>query len=319
MLDGSLSSFSGEPVNATAWFKYFAFDVMTDIHYGQSLDMLKNGKDHYAIELSHAGVAVMGPLTPVPWLCQLLMSIPGAQKEWQAYQVWAHEELQSRIKRKPEHIDSVSHPLNAAQEQGGVDVEENYKWLFGDFIANIGAGSETILSTMVFLFYHLAAAPTEITKLRTELQALTSFSDNRELTSMPHLNGVINETLRLHPPIPSGGLRDTPPEGLEIDGTYVPGGVTVLLPFAPSPPSNLPHPKPIDITNQPLHNAGRYMCIGKNLALMELRIVTALLVSRYEISFAPGEDGTSLFRDMKDAFTAAPGDLRLVFQRRGEA
>ena len=83
---------------------------------------------------------------------------------------------------------------------------------------------------MVFLFYHLAAAPTEITKLRTELQALTSFSDNRELISMPHLNGVINETLRLHPPIPSGGLRDTPPEGLDIDGTYIPGGVTVLVP-----------------------------------------------------------------------------------------
>ena len=59
------------------------------------------------------------------------------------------------------------------------------------------------------------------------------------------------------------------------------------------------------------------MCIGKNLALMELRIVTALLVSRYEIMFAPGEDGTALFRDMKDAFTAAPGDLRLIFQRRG--
>ena len=98
LLDRSLSSVSREPVNATAWFKYFAFDVMTDIHYGQSLGMLKNGKDHYAIELSHAGVAVMGPLTPVPWLCQLLMSIPGAQKEWQAYQVWAHEELQSRIK-----------------------------------------------------------------------------------------------------------------------------------------------------------------------------------------------------------------------------
>ena len=59
------------------------------------------------------------------------------------------------------------------------------------------------------------------------------------------------------------------------------------------------------------------MCIGKNLALMELRIVTALLVSRFDIRFAPGEDGTALFRDMKDAFTAAPGDLRLVFDRRG--
>ena len=45
--------------------------------------------------------------------------------------------------------------------------------------------------------------------------------------------------------------------------------------------------------------------------------MTALLVSRFDIMFAPGEDGTALFRDMKDAFTAAPGDLRLVFRRRG--
>ena len=58
---------------------------------------------------------------------------------------------------------------------------------------------------------------------------------------------------------------------------------------------------------------GRYACVGKNLALAELRFVTALLVSNYDINFAPGEDGTRVCEDMKDQFTAAPGKLELVF------
>lgn len=56
--------------------------------------------------------------------------------------------------------------------------------------------------------------------------------------------------------------------------------------------------------------------MGKKLALVELRIVTALLLSKYEIAFAPGEDGTRCWQDMKDQFTAAPGKLELLFTPR---
>jgi len=60
----------------------------------------------------------------------------------------------------------------------------------------------------------------------------------------------------------------------------------------------------------------RFACVGKNLALAELRFMTALLVSKYDITFAPGEDGTRCWRDMKDQDTAAPGKLELVFTPR---
>lgn len=63
---------------------------------------------------------------------------------------------------------------------------------------------------------------------------------------------------------------------------------------------------------------GRYNCIGKNLALAELRFVTALLVKKYDVGFAEGEDGRRVDGDLIDRFTAAPGRLRLVFtERRG--
>lgn len=34
---------------------------------------------------------------------------------------------------------------------------------------------------------------------------------------------------------------------------------------------------------------GPYTCVGKNLAMMELRRVTAELFTRYDISLAPGQ------------------------------
>lgn len=66
----------------------------------------------------------------------------------------------------------------------------------------------------------------------------------------------------------------------------------------------------------PLTVTGRYNCIGKNLALAELRFVTALLVIKYDVSFAEGEDGKFVDGDLMDQFTATPGRLRLVFRER---
>ena len=66
----------------------------------------------------------------------------------------------------------------------------------------------------------------------------------------------------------------------------------------------------------PLTFIGHYHCIGKNLAYSELRYVTALLASKYDVSFAPGETGERVMEDMVDQFTASPGQLELVFSDR---
>jgi cytochrome P450 len=61
---------------------------------------------------------------------------------------------------------------------------------------------------------------------------------------------------------------------------------------------------------------GRYTCLGKGLALSELRIVTALLISKYRIGFVQGDDGAAVQEDLRDSFTACPGSLRLNFAPR---
>lgn len=61
---------------------------------------------------------------------------------------------------------------------------------------------------------------------------------------------------------------------------------------------------------------GPYSCIGKQLALMEVRAVTARLVSKFDISFGPGEDGSTLLNETHDCFTLHLAPLNLQFEDR---
>ncbi|OCL13438.1 cytochrome P450 [Glonium stellatum] len=128
-------------------------------------------------------------------------------------------------------------------------------------------------------------------------------------------------------------IAGSPAAGLTLtDGRYIPGGTTIVAPryslarlescyemptcFVPERWYSRPE-MVRDRRGFAPFALGRYSCVGKALAMSELRFVTALLVSRYDIGFAKGEDGTSVLRELRDQFTAAPGALNLSFQRRG--
>ncbi|KAJ5297263.1 6-phosphogluconate dehydrogenase [Penicillium atrosanguineum] len=63
-------------------------------------------------------------------------------------------------------------------------------------------------------------------------------------------------------------------------------------------------------------NTGPWACVGRRLALMELRRVTAELLLRYDISFAPGKASDTFLDDGKDMFTLAATPLFLNFTKR---
>lgn len=90
-------------------------------------------------------------------------------------------------------------------------------------------GSDTTTSTLVGLFYRLAKNPDQAEKLYKEV-ATVDVRDAKALQSLKHLDGVINETLRLHPAVPTAGLRKSPLEGINIGGVYIPGNVTIATP-----------------------------------------------------------------------------------------
>jgi cytochrome P450 len=61
---------------------------------------------------------------------------------------------------------------------------------------------------------------------------------------------------------------------------------------------------------------GPFSCVGKQLALMELRMVLASTVWNYDFEFAPYEDGSAIENKTLDLIILKAAKLDLVFQKR---
>jgi cytochrome P450 len=176
-----------------------------------------------------------------------------------------------------------------------------------------------------------------------------------DLADCPYLDGVIQEALRLHPPVrnttaasyteyrvadtfqvPSGCQRETPSEGLTLpNGTYIPGNIIVYMPiyciqrdarYFSSPLTFLPErwtdEQPDTVIDRRAFMpfvTGVYNCAGQKLAMLELRSVTANLVRCFEIDFAEGEDGAEIEGKTRDCFTTNVGKLDVRLRPRYKA
>jgi cytochrome P450 family 628 len=61
---------------------------------------------------------------------------------------------------------------------------------------------------------------------------------------------------------------------------------------------------------------GIYNCVGRQLALMELRYLLAYTVWNYEFAYAPGETGRRMDEESVDLVILKAGKLDVVFTKR---
>ncbi|KAF7879538.1 hypothetical protein EAF04_000733 [Stromatinia cepivora] len=329
-LEEHLQQSQGQPVNVLQWFGFLSFDIMGDFAFANSFNMLKSGKWDSGVKLVSDGINILGPISPVPWLAQIAFQTPGAADSWKQMLDWCKENMSGRLDIDSNKPD-VSYWLIDAQRSG--EAEMNLNDLYGDAVAVVIAGSHTTASSLTFVFYELAMNLGVQTKLHDELKKLPTIFTHDSLVELPYLNAVINESLRLHSVLPTGGNRQTGPEGVYVEGQYIPPHTTVVAPrhtisrlescfekaneFVPERWTEKPEMIKDIRAFQPF-NLGRHSCPGKNIGLMELRITIALLVTQFDISLAPSENGRGVVDDMRDTFTAQPGDLKLVFRLRTE-
>lgn len=76
----------------------------------------------------------------------------------------------------------------------------------------------------------MAYYPAYVQKIRDEMD--TVFAEERFScqTAYPVLESVINEAMRLYPPVLFGSQRVTPPEGPQVGDTFIPGYMVIYMP-----------------------------------------------------------------------------------------
>ncbi|PIA88500.1 Tryprostatin B 6-hydroxylase [Cercospora beticola] len=317
----------GQALDMTTLFNLWSFSVMGILAFGKDYQMLESGKRHWSLDLLTEGMKMAGFKFPT-WVFRVLLAIPGAANGHYKFMKFCTDELTWRVQNdeKAERKDITSWLLKPYANEKHPEADPMFQ---ADSRLIIVAGSDTTAGTLTYLFYHLAKDPEQVRKLREELRPLaTGEWKDKDIQNCQHLNGAINETLRLHPPVPSGLSRETPPEGLQVGDVYIPGRVDFSAPqysmgrsediysnaneFVPerwySKPEMIKHADAFAPFSM-----GHYNCIGRNLARMQLRILTTQLLLKYDVAFAPGEDGTRLLTKTKDHFTVGPARLDLVW------
>lgn len=225
-----IEEFKGGVVNVTTWFNLYSFDVMGRLAFGKDYGMVESGKRHWALDLLTEGMEISAFKIPT-WVFRILVSVPGLAAGYHKFLNFCATELKARV-QNADKIDGNDITGWLLKAYAGEKHPENDPMLQGDARLIIVAGSDTTSATLTYLFYHLALDPSQQKKLREELRPLTKGEwTDKNIQHADHLNGAINESLRLHPPVPSGLYRQTPKEGTQVGDVFIPGGVAFFPPL----------------------------------------------------------------------------------------
>ncbi|KAK5626265.1 hypothetical protein RRF57_001980 [Xylaria bambusicola] len=333
VFEGLISESVGQPIAMNDLISWFTFDCMGDFGFSQDFGMMSERKWLEPILYMCASWSLLGVFSPAIWVPRISFAIfqVWKAKDWFKALAFSESLLKARLDTESSQVDIVSefiYDYNRS-EKGPYE----YSKLSGDASVLLFTGTDTTTSSIIIALYYLARFPIHARRIQDELDGI-DVTDVRTLTSLPHLTGMINESMRLLPVAltTNPGSRITPPEGLTIDGTFIPGGVKIctsryvlgrLSTAYEEPDYFIPerwYSRPELVKDRRAFapfGIGRYGCVGKPIAMAQIRLVVACLLSKYSIAFAPGKDNEeSVERDMRDQTTANPGKLVLVFEKR---
>ncbi|KAI1060511.1 hypothetical protein LB506_007092 [Fusarium annulatum] len=323
------------PVDIAKWFKFYSFDTMGDLAFGQSFNMLTGGVKHPFMALVESHMAMAGTLSQLIWMFPLFRAMPFLGREDVIFQKWLETQVRHQEQNKPDLPNIFSWLLEDYKTQLHPK-EQDWLNLQADMQLIAVAGSDTTSVTLTCLFYLLATNKDECKKLQEEIDNLFSSSSHLNHSSfakLTYLQACIDETLRLFPPVPSGLQRMTPPEGLRVGDIFIPGDTIVTVPsytlyrderyftapddFVPERWTTRPEMVKNDSVFAPF-SVGRYACVGKQLGLMEVGYAACMILHRFDI-YLSGEGTTSksvFLKGLKDHFTLDAPRLDVVLTAR---
>jgi len=204
--------------------------------FSESFGFIKSGEDHNGILGAIHSQIVYGAHVGLfaelhPWLAAVVSTL-GMAIPIDTLKAWTEPRTDARRKgfhkdRSDARSDFLDKVLDA--EQNG-KVESLMAYMIP--LGNVGAGSDTTGLSLSAVVWYLAKNVQASDKLRDEIRQFVS--DGRisdpvtfiEAQSMPYLQAVIKEALRLHPAVGQIMARVVPKGGAEFHGYFFPEGVS---------------------------------------------------------------------------------------------
>lgn len=225
------------------WFNWTTFDIIGDLAFGESFGCLKNGKTHDWI------ASIQGNVKAIP----IINAIRRFKLDWVIPLIAPKKLLEMRQRNAQFTADKVDQRLRFGDSRGDLwddvmeysDKESGSGMTREEMISNASAivlaGSETSATLLSGCTWFLLQNPHQLRKLENHVRSSFNHESEIDLISVGKLDfmlAVLNEALRLYPPVPMQSNRIVTKSGSTIAGQWVPAGVSVLS-FPSLPPTQI--------------------------------------------------------------------------------
>ncbi|KAL4944606.1 hypothetical protein BDV06DRAFT_81820 [Aspergillus oleicola] len=309
------------PTDMTAWFNYVMFDFMAHELFGEALGCLENAAYHPWVDMLFGSIKAWAILTVPKFFPSAALVVKPLvyflSRNTLKHRDTKHKAIAAKIVKLTQRQHQNQQAIQSSPQyfmdyiQKSTSEDSKSVLLPEEILPNSSflmmAGSETTATLLSGATFHLLKQRATYEKLVPEIRI--RFSSMAEISfasvvSLPYLQRVLQEALRMYPPLPLGMPRVVPAGGAVIDGGYVPEKTSVAVSSwsAYRSASNFSKADtflPERWAEGTLHGAtdkksvlqpfslGPRGCPGKSLAVMEASMILAKLLWAFDIHLAP--------------------------------
>ncbi|XP_063243620.1 cytochrome P450 4V2-like [Bacillus rossius redtenbacheri] len=314
----------GSSFDVLTYMNMCTLDIITDTSLGVNMNILKNNRVDLVEGLKNAEdmvfYATAQPWLWIPWIMKTTSSykkmVNGIKVLWDFAGNIIDQKLSnditvngSRDKEcakesdqlldiKTKRMGFLDHVVSLMKTQSTLLTKTELR---DNTMTVIVGGTDTAATVMSAALKLLGLHQDVQRKVVEELEHIFGDDIHREvtaedLTQMVYLEQVINETLRLYPPLPI--VSRVVEEEVDITGYTLPKGTIILMsPFITQrDASNFPDPDKFDPDRFSSENSigrhpysfipflgGRRMCIGKKYAYMQMKTILSAVLRNYRV------------------------------------
>ncbi|KAJ4423384.1 hypothetical protein N0V82_001988 [Gnomoniopsis sp. IMI 355080] len=330
-----------ESINLGSAVSAFVRDVATELLLDKTYDNLGSEDFNEGMTAVFQGGGHVWRCTKhMPWFGPLMKSMPSSviekigdkgAKDFFGYlkdTLRITQELHTKLATADAEVEPQRTIVHAIALSSLPPSEKSLPRLYDDVSTVTGAAFETTAATLRLILFYVYSNTDVLAKLRTELASARKESgsqdtevDLQQLERMPYLTAVLTEGLRMSPGVATRLARIAPDRDLMYDDWRIPAGTpvgmtTVLMHYDESvypEPERFDPGRWLDVKNRRRlekvfgpFSRGTRICLGMHLAWIELYLVVAALVQKFDFKL----DGAGL-KDVKpvsDQFIAGTQD-----------